>query len=224
MDWVYLSHLLTPETPSYGGRKPLKIESISRIAHGDSSNSSQWTLSSHLGTHLETSRHFFEDGQTVDELAPQSFHFIDPLLVECPMRDSELITVEHLKPLLRDSGSPIDLLLVKTSFEKRRGEKEYWEQNPGFHPEVGTWLRKEFSALRAVGIDTLSISSWQNREMGREAHRSFLDPQGPGEPLMIIEDISLCPIGHRSLVEVWALPTRVLQTEGAPCTIIGRIE
>ncbi len=92
--------------------------------------------------------------------------------------------------------------------------------NPGIHPEVGGYLRELFPRIRAIGIDWISISPYQNRELGREAHRAFFDQEGRNNPVLLIEDMDLSN-DLKGLTEVWASPLRVERVDSAPCTVIG---
>ena len=72
-----------------------------------------------------------------------------------------------------------------------RRENIYATNNPGLHPDLGRWFRVNYPEIRAVGMDWISISSFAHRETGREAHRAFLDPDGAGQPIVILEDMDL---------------------------------
>jgi len=74
--------------------------------------------------------------------------------------------------------------------------------------------------LKEVGIDWISISSYQNRLVGRNAHRAFLDPKGRNSPIAIIEDMDLS--GNLSkLKQLFVFPLRLKSLDSAPCTAIG---
>ena len=76
-----------------------------------------------------------------------------------------------------------------------------------------------FPSLRAIGLDTISISSFSHRDVGRAAHREFLN-----SGIRIIEDMKLKNIIEPSkLMRVIALPFRYLGSDGAPTTIIGEV-
>jgi len=113
-----------------------------------------------------------------------------------------------------------DLLLIQSGFGRFRGTEKYSCCNPGFAPETGTWLRKGHPSLRAIGFDFISLSPYQNRDLGRESHRAFLDPRGVNSPILIIEDMDLS--GNLSdLLWVWVVPLRIEGLDSAPCTVIG---
>ncbi len=52
----------------------------------------------------------------------------------------------------------------------------FWKENYGFHPKLANFIRKNFPKVRIFGFDSISISSFTDRILGREAHKAFLDP------------------------------------------------
>ena len=74
--------------------------------------------------------------------------------------------------------------------------------------------------VQAIGMDWISVSSFENRELGRQAHRAFLNRDGEGHPVLIIEDMDLSA-DLNGLREVWVAPLLVEGIDSAPCTIIG---
>ena len=113
-----------------------------------------------------------------------------------------------------------DILLFQSGWGNRRVEKIYSVENPGIHPDVGLYLRENLPSIRMIGIDWISISPYQDRELGREAHRVFLDQKGRNNPVLLIEDIDLSG-NFKKLKEVWVSPLRVERVDSAPCTVIG---
>ena len=88
------------------------------------------------------------------------------------------------------------------------------------HLELALWLRQDFPAVRAIGMDWISVSSYESRELGRQAHRAFLNPDGEGSPVLIIEDMNLSK-NLKNLAEVLVVPILIETIDSAPCTVIG---
>jgi len=221
--YVWLSYPLNECTPAYGGGPQLGIEHTNNILEGDSCNTATWHLPNHLGTHVDTPQHFFPCGHAVDSYPPAFWFFrhVYMVTVNIDMK-SLIIPPGQIIPQIR--GKP-DLLLIKTGMGDYRNRQFYWHNNPGLSPELGTELRKHFPSLRAVGVDFISISSWQNRDTGRKAHQTFLDPSTSGHPVVIIEDMDLTPLTGDTLVErVIILPLRVENGDGAPCSIVAEVK
>lgn len=77
--WIYLSYPLNCETPAYGGGESLKIRHEKSIEERDSCNTSYWSFSNHLGTHIDFPRHFVREGKTSDDYDPQFWILHSPL-------------------------------------------------------------------------------------------------------------------------------------------------
>jgi len=217
---ILLSHIIDSETPSYGNRDKFTIEEISRIADGKSANSSKWIFSNnHLGTHVDVPKHFFDSGKTITDYHPQEWIFNNVQLIDVPCNKAMLINVEHIKGKIRKD---VELLLIRTGYEQYRSIDKYWNDNPGLSPELGFWLRNFFSSLRAVGFDFISLSSWKFRDIGKEAHKAFLNPEGINTPVLIIEDMKL---QHciKKLKHVIVAPVFVENSNGSPVTVFANL-
>lgn len=214
---IWLSHPLSPDTPAYGGGEGMRIEPITRIAAGHTANTSRLILPNHLGTHVDAPRHFFDSGPSLTDYPPEFWVFENPLLVDVPGDDGYLIGPKDVEKSLT---SETDLLLLKTGYERYRGESRYWEHNPGLAPELGIWLRDHFPKLRVIGMDVISVTSWHHREEGRAAHRALLDPNGRNRPVLPVEDMALAHMDE-PLGKVIIGPLSVCELDAGLCTAIG---
>ena len=66
----------------------------------------------------------------------------------------------------------------------------------------------------------ISISSLLQREKGRAAHRTFLDPRRDGHPIILVEDMALAR-APSELLAVIVAPLLVQSADGTPCTVLG---
>ena len=114
-------------------------------------------------------------------------------------------------------------MLLRSGWSRIRDGDTYCLSGPGIAPEVARTLREKLLNLRAIGMDWISVSSYADRESGRKTHRVFLDPDGPNNPVLIIEDMDI-PLELDRLKSVIVRPLRVEGIDSAPCTIIGIIE
>lgn len=69
-------------------------------------------------------------------------------------------------------------------------------------------------------LDVISVTSRHHRMEGRAAHRALLDPNGPGSPVLPVEDMTLACVCGR-LEKVIIVPLMVLEGNGGPCTVSG---
>ena len=217
MKYRFLSHILASPLPVYGGQGSVMIEPVKSLQSGDSANVFRMTMENHWGTHVDAPYHFFDDGRKIIDYPPEFWVFKSPQAIHVDLKPSEVL---ECGDWLNTITPRTDFLLFQSGWGNRRGEKIYSVENPGIHPEVGLYLRENLPSLRAIGIDWISISPYQNRELGREAHRAFLDQEGKNKPVLLIEDMDLSG-DLKGLTEVWVSPLRVERVDSAPCTVIG---
>ena len=90
-----------------------------------------------------------------------------------------------------------------------------------FSPNFAVALRSCFPELRVLGFDSISLSSFAHRKIGREAHKTFLDHH---RPILLLEDMDLCMVDNIiTLKQVIVAPLRVDGADGAPCTVFANI-
>lgn len=216
-EYMSLSYFLDEQTPLYGGGKGISILPERSIAAGDTANTKQLSFNNHSGTHVDFPNHFFPDGLT-SECYPASFWvFKTPFLFTKEVGEDQIInfTVDELATI----PSNTDFLIYKTGFGRYRTEERYWKNNPGFAPDVADLLRINFRNLRAVGMDFISLTAYQRRELGRTAHRVFL---GGNHPILLVEDMDLNQLSSQPKSVICA-PLLLKGADGAPVNIIASI-
>lgn len=203
--------------PVYGGSNRPELTSLKAIDKDDSCNTWRMCFENHWGTHVDGANHFFANGRKIMDYPADFWIFDNPQLLDILLEPGELLRWDMINAKLdRDA----DLLLLKSGWGQNRNSNLYWQENPGIHADVGIGVRHMNCAVRAVGIDWISVSSFVHREEGREAHRAFLDPDGKGWPVLLIEDMDLSA-DLTKLLRVFATPLRVQGIDSAPCTVIG---
>lgn len=220
--YEYLSHILDNATPTYGDEYTVKIGLSYEMAKGSVANESHISTTTHIGTHIDLPYHFFADGDTIESYEASSWIFTHPLLIELD-HVGEIICDELIKKIeIYSNIEETDLIIVKTGIEKERGQKKFWAENPGFSPELYTYLTKKFPKLRAFGFDSISLSNYMHPLIGRKAHQAFLNPI---RPLIIIEDMHLIHmLSTDNIIQVIIAPIRIAKCDGMPCTVIASIK
>ena len=214
----FLSYPLEKTIPTYGSiSETVEISALKSIEQGDSCRTFYIGFENHWGTHVDCPAHFDEQGKTVAKYPCDFWNFANPYVIKTNLKPGQIIKLDNLKTSIPES---CDLLLVQSGWGRYRGTERYSHYNPGIHPEVGHWLRHRFPKIRAVGIDWISISSYQHRNLGREAHRAFLKDDNKTRPILLIEDMDL---SHNlgSLQKVMVAPLRMARIDSAPCTVVG---
>ena len=218
--WLYLSYPIHPLMPAYGGNEAFFDEPEKAIEKGDSCNTRNWRMSNHIGTHIDCPRHFSPKGSTIDDYPAGFWVFKKTVLFEINnVKPAQLINSIDID--IKKVNTDVELLLFKTGFGNFRNEPQYWARNPGLHPDLASFLRRVFPNLRVLGFDFISLSSYANRDVGRQAHKSFLDHK---RPLLPLEDVNLSHIDSKTkILQVIVAPLYVNDADGAPCTVLTEV-
>lgn len=213
---IYLSYYLDSETPLYGGAKGIEIQSDRSIKNGDTANTKKISLGNHSGTHIDFPNHFFENGKLSDDYGASFWIFNTPFLIDIAASENELISFND--ELLNSIPQNTDFLIIKTGFGKLRKTEAYWNYNPGLHPAIASALRLRCPDLRVIGMDFISVTSFQNREIGRVAHKEFLGSL----PILLVEDMNLSNL-EKSPERLMCFPLMIKGVDGAPVTVIAEL-
>jgi len=220
-----LSYFIDEDTPIYGGKSGFLPKPVSLISKGDSANTSYLQFPNHLGTHIDFPNHFYENGQTIEDFSLDFWIYYkeDIQFIEVNLHDGELlITPNHIE-CNESINKNAKIVLLKTgAYEYRMDEEKYWKYNPGIGVELAEWLRQNFQELRLIGIDSISISSWQHRQIGRKVHKLLLKP---AKPILLIEDMDLSKVNKNTIFkEIIIAPLMVKDSNGSPCTIFAEVK
>jgi arylformamidase len=175
---VDLSLSLSAETDTYPGDPQPQIEMLSTIER-DGANVTCVVLSTHAGTHVDVPYHFLELGESVDELALDSF---------C----GSALTYDVTNKVSGSGICPDDL---DPSITVKRGEIAlFYTQSSDPATNVSTkrsctyldttladWLVEK--RVKAVGIDSMSVDSIDTLE--NEVHKKLLQ-----NDIVIFENLS----------------------------------
>ena len=228
MPVIWLSHVLSPETPMYSGSGRVEITAERSMSSGDTSNNTHLALPAHSGTHVDAPVHFVDGGASIDDFDAPSWVAEHPALIDVPCEPGELIGVDRIRSDLDALPRDTDMLLLRTGAQRWRAssnarERDNFESHgPGIGLDLATWLRDEL-ALTFLGVDAISISSPDHREIGREAHRILLGQHPSGRPAVrLIEDMDLAALSGAP-DRVWVAPLRLAGGDGAPVTVFAEI-
>jgi arylformamidase len=221
---INLTYPFCNDTPVYGGGVSPAIRSGKRILKGDSCNTLEISLTNHTGTHIDLPAHFDTVGKTLTDYPP-GFWYAEK--IEClfmdmnkPFLPGELIDSVKIEQLIMANiNYNAEVILLKTGFCEKRESEIYWKEPPGIDPNLPGFLREKFPMLRFFGMDLISVSSFANREAGRQAHKAFLKHS---HPILPIEDMNLCRLPE-TLSNILIAPLYIQDADGAPCTIFANI-
>ena len=214
---IFLSYLISNETPLYGNEKGIHFVPDKEIERGDSCNTANLSFPNHSGTHIDFPYHFNPDGKTLNDYPTSYWQFSHVEIIDLSgkISDGQIIGPELFTNL---ENSKIELLLIKTGYGAYRGTDRYTLTSPGLSADLAPFFRKNFPKLHCIGLDLISVSSYSNREEGRKTHHAFLNPD-EGEPILLIEDMKLDTDGPFNKVIV--APLLIDNADGAPCTVFA---
>lgn len=186
----------------YPGNPEILIEAQQAISQGAGANVSKITFGSHTGTHVDAAKHFFDDGQTVDDIPPEKF--LGPaILIAFDEPDRVSVGADDLK---RHPLTGQKRVLIRTRNSQRL-------DNPAFDPAY-VFLAPDGAeylvslGVELVGVDYLSIEQFHSGH--HRTHRTLLEKK-----VVIIEGLSLSEPepGNYELV---CLPLKIEGLDGAP--------
>lgn len=219
MGYIFLSHILSAHTPSYGNRDQFRDTPQNEIIKGANANTSSWNFTTnHIGTHIDLPFHFDDRGKKYEDYNAGEFVYSTVSVIDIPCNHGVLINKSSFS--WDQINSTTELLLIRTGYEKYRQSDQYWKDNPGIDPELCDYLIMQFRNLRCIGFDFISLSSANYKVEGRMAHSSLLKPKNDSEPVLIIEDMALAHATSK-LRTVIVAPLRVEHSNGGTATVFA---
>jgi len=216
--WKMFNHPLTDTSPQYGNNPPIRVESLSNIQSGAASNTHMIHLHNHSGTHIDAPRHFRDDGLAIADFPEDFWQFEEIFLLDLPKEADALIAADDIEQHHGSIGA-CELLLIRTGHERYRDSDpdRYRLHNPGITPEAAHLLRT-YKQLRAVGIDIISVTPYQNRVLGRMTHQAFFDARY-GNEFILIEDLHLAGVEPPDVVLIE--PVFKMAIDGSPAIVMA---
>ena len=203
---------VSENVPIYEGDPRVSVDSVSRLADGDSANVSRLCCGLHTGTHVDAPNHFIDGTRRVDDLD------LEKLIGRCVVVEIEeaVDAVEsfHLPELDYDSG--VERILFKTK------NSAFWnEPEKGFRTDF-TYIteaaarRLAEGGVKLVGIDYLSVEKFGSTDFA--THMILLEKE-----IVILEglDLRAVPPGEYELLCL-PLKYRGGEGDGAPARTILR--
>jgi arylformamidase len=190
---------------AYPGNPEIDITLQQAVAKGAGANVSAIRFGSHTGTHADAARHFFDDGQSVDQIPLE--RLIGPALVVSFADDVRAVGAAELRA--HDLGAHKRILL-RTRNSALLSRKEFVPDYTFLAPDGAQFLVDK--GVELVGIDYLSIEQFHSGH--HRTHRTLL-----AKSVVILEglDLSAPPPGVYQLV---CLPLRIEGCDGAPARAV----
>ena len=207
--WIDISYPLS-ENMLYWPQDPVPpdVKSINHATEEDTITMSQMTINTHHGTHIDSPRHFFPNGRSIDEMPLDAV--MGPARV-IEIKDTELIKPEELVTHHIRSGERILFKTVNSSYYKLG---KFVEDFVHLSIEAAYFLKDK--KVSVVGIDYLAIGSFRDRPSLLKVHRILL-----GNGIWIIEALDLSEI-KTGRYEIICLPIKIKQGDAGQVRAILR--
>jgi len=223
--YIELSYKFDKNMPVYPGSPEEEIIPITRIKQDDPSNTTSIKHFIHNGTHVDAPFHFYDKGDTIEQIPIENFVYEDPLLIYKELKKSKLIEVEDLIKYDRELYSA-DILFFYTGYCKIRNKPDlYVDDFPAISEKTARFIRTELLNIKAVAIDVLSIeSAISGPKTNFKVHKTLLDGDlFNTRPLLIYEDVNIGEILDKNIKKVFAFPLRLTGLDGSPVNIVAEI-
>jgi len=205
--WIDISIPVRPGMPVWPGNPPVSIERAEDMARGDRASVSNLAMGAHTGTHMDAPAHFIRDGAGIDQMPFDAA--IGPARV-LPIENQEAIAIPELERF--DIRQDERLLFKTRNSERLWSRDDFAEQFVHIAPDASEWLAER--RPRCVGVDYLSVGSYQSPRDGERTHRALL-----GASIWIIEGLNLSRVaaGDYDLI---CLPLKIVGADGAPARAV----
>lgn len=188
------------------GDPSVKMERVSKIEEGESSNITYLNIGLHTGTHIDAPYHFIENGAKIDEI-PLDTLIGSAQVIEVPQTYGA-VTAEFLK----DSGlnNQYQRILFKTNNSK------FLDVNSKFNKD---FVAIDYSAAEylvnneciLLGIDYLSIAPYDDIV---RVHQLLL-----GAGIVLLEGLNLEQVSA-GIYQLYCLPLKLTGVEAALARVI----
>lgn len=212
--WHDLTHPFGPDGPRLPVFPPPKIERL-RAQPAEPITISQLSFVAHVGTHLDSPRHFFTDGPAFEEIPLERLAgpgVVWPVEVEAE-GSIGVDALEAATPEVR----PGDIVVLQTGWSAHLGTPLY-DRHPSLALEAAAWLVERGIKLLAVDFPTPDLPG-HRRPAGFDwpVHRLLL-----GNGVLICEHLraDAALAGRRAEFFFGAIP--VVDGDGAPARIAAR--
>jgi len=213
-EWTDLTWPLSPSVPRLASFPPPRIERFASIPE-QPFNVTQLSTVVHIGTHVDSPRHFFGDGPALEEVPLERLVGTGVVWqIDKPLEGViEPEDLERMSPLVE----PGEIVVLETGLARHVGTADY-DRHAALSVAAAEWLVDRQVKLVAVDMPTPELPLHM-RPPGFDwpVHRTLLR-----DGVLIAEQVT----NTRSLagrrVELLFLPLNIVGGDGAPARVLGR--
>jgi kynurenine formamidase len=176
-------------------------------------NLSRLTTSTHQGTHMDAARHFFNNGETIDQVS------LDRCVVRSVKADltakkpGDPINVEDLKPYEARIAQGNQILL-HTGWDKKFPDQIYFSGFPYVTKELADWFVEKKVGLVGMDMPTPNGTDW------KYVHIKML-----GAGILIVEGLAnMEQLPKGTPFTFYSLPLKLQGRDGSPIRAIAILD
>jgi arylformamidase len=201
---------ISPTLVVWPGDPNMTIRKLSEIKKGDDANVSEISMSVHTGTHIDSPKHFIDNGKTIEQIPLEKL--VGNVLVMAFEDETKVINKQALENHPKfESLLGVKKVLFKTSNSSHLllKQENFSEEFVGIDKSGAKFLAN--LNLDLIGVDYLSVASFRETD---EPHQILLQNE-----IVLLEGINLheVPPGDYKL---YCLPLLILGSDGAPARTI----
>lgn len=213
-DWIDLTWPLSPTVPRISSFPPPRIERIASIPE-EPLNITELSMIVHIGTHVDSPRHFFSDGPALEDVPlPRLMGTGVVWRMDTPLDGMiEPEDFERMRPRLE----PGDILLLDTGVAEYVGTPDY-DRHATLSVAAAQWLVGKKIKLLAVDTPTPDIPI-HRRPQGFDwpVHHALLR-----DGVLISEQVANARSLAGRRAEFLFLPLNIVGGDGAPARVLCR--
>jgi len=211
---IDLSHPLEGGQRVFPEDPPISVE-IHHTIDSIGYNLTKVSLSSHQGTHLDAPYHFFDNGETVDQIDLHRFYGPATVVDLAPGGALEArtpLTAQSFEPHA-DLFQPGARILYRTGWDRMFGRPEFFTDSPTLTLGAARWIADRKIGL--LGMDTPTPS-----EDWLECHHILLRS---GTEIVIVEGLTRLEQLPESFVFI-GFPLNLKGRDGSPIRAVAVVE
>jgi arylformamidase len=189
----------------YPGNPEIDIKLQQAISRGAGANVSSLAFGSHTGTHVDAARHFFDNGQTVDQIPLD--RLVGPAILLTFPDDLMSIGAADLEKHDIDAHTRV---LIRTRNSRLLDRPEFVKDYTYLAPDGAQYLVDR--GIELVGVDYYSIEQFHSGH--HRTHLTLLE-----RDVVIVEGLDLSE-PERGEYQLVCLPLRLAGLDGAPARAI----
>jgi kynurenine formamidase len=214
-DWIDLTWPLSPDVPRLASFPPPTIGRFASLPE-QPFNVTELSMVVHVGTHVDTPRHFYVDGPASQDV-PLSRLMGTGVVWRLDVPLETIVEPEHLERM-RPGLEPGDILLLDTGAAEHLGTPDY-HRHPSLSTAAAEWLVQKEVKLLGVDAATPELPiSLRSPDFDFPVHHTLLR-----DGVLIAEQVANLGALAGRRVELLFLPLNIVGGDGAPARVLGRL-